>query len=78
MRDRASQPKRGDRSAEGLVLWPRRLLQSAELDAPLAERLASDRRFDLRAVLELIDGGCPPQVAARILAPLDDQPEGSR
>jgi hypothetical protein len=78
MRHRASQPKRGDRSPDGLVPWRRRLLQSAGFDAPLSEKLASDRGFDLHAVLELIDRGCPPKVAARILAPLDDQTEGSR
>jgi hypothetical protein len=39
----------------------------------LAERLASDARCDVHAVLELLDRGCPPELAARILAPLDEE-----
>jgi hypothetical protein len=58
-----------------LVAWRRRRLQHAGFDAKLAEKLASDRRFDLHAVLELIDRRCPPELAARILAPLDDLPD---
>jgi hypothetical protein len=30
---------------------------------------------DLHALLDLVDKGCPPQLAARILAPLDEQAE---
>jgi hypothetical protein len=37
-------------------------------------RLASDDRIDLHALLELIDRGCPPELAARIMAPLTDRP----
>ncbi len=76
MRKRASQPNAGDPSKVGLVAWRRRRLERAGFQAALAERLASDRQFDLHAVLELIDRGCPPELAARILAPLDDQPQG--
>jgi hypothetical protein len=39
--------------------------------------LANDRRFDLHAVLELVDRGCPPELAARILAPLNDSQDGA-
>jgi hypothetical protein len=37
--------------------------------------LANDRRIDLHAVLELIDRGCPPGLAARILTPIEDDEE---
>jgi len=77
MRNRASQPMGGDQPTVGVVPWRRRRLQRAGVDAALAEKLASDRRFDLHAVLELIDRGCPPELAARILAPLDDPQVGS-
>jgi hypothetical protein len=60
-----------------MVSWRRRRLESAGFDASLADRLANDRRFDLHAVLGLTDRGCPPELAARILAPLDDRPEGT-
>jgi len=54
------------------VLWRIARLREAGFDRRLAERLAEDRRWDLHALLELVDRGCPPRLAARILAPLDD------
>ena len=39
----------------------------------LASRLAVDCGVDLHAVLELVDRDCPPELAARILAPLGDR-----
>ena len=50
--------------------WRRRALQEAGFDAALARELAADGRVDLHDVLGLVDRGCPPQLAARILAPL--------
>jgi hypothetical protein len=37
----------------------------------LAWDLAADGDVDLHDLLNLIDRGCPPHLAARILAPLD-------
>jgi hypothetical protein len=37
-----------------------------------ADLLASDRRIDLHALLDLVDRGCSPELGVRILAPLDD------
>lgn len=50
--------------------WRQRTLTAAGFDGPLAARLAGDPRFDPHAVLELVDAGCPPHLAAQILAPL--------
>jgi hypothetical protein len=36
----------------------------------VADAVASDPRFDLHALLQLVDRGCPPGLAVRILAPL--------
>jgi hypothetical protein len=47
------------------------VLLEAGCDAPLARALAADGDIDLHELLSLIDGGCPPALAARILAPLD-------
>jgi hypothetical protein len=58
----------------GIVPWRRSRLERAGFTDPLAEALARDRRIDLHAVLELVDRGCSPELAARILAPLDDPP----
>jgi hypothetical protein len=57
-----------------VVAWRRRRLERAGFPAHLARRLAADPRTDLHAVLDLIDRGCPPTLAARILAPLDGNP----
>ncbi len=48
-------------------------MREAGFDRVLAERLASDTDYDLHALLELVDRGCPPQLAVRILAPLDSE-----
>ena len=53
-----------------LESWRRRRLIVAGLDAPLATWVA-DSGIDLHELLVLIDRGCPPQLAARILAPID-------
>jgi hypothetical protein len=52
--------------------WRRERLLAAGFAADLAGRLAADCATDLHAVLELVDRGCPPALAARILAPIDD------
>ena len=53
-----------------LVTWRARRLLEAGLSAGDALRLAHDPAVDLHALLELIDRGCPPQLAIRITAPL--------
>jgi hypothetical protein len=53
--------------------WRRRRLMAAGVDEPLAVRLADEGAgVDLHELLVLLDRGCPPALAARILAPLDD------
>ena len=54
------------------VSWRRCQLVAAGFAPELATDLAGDCGIDLHALLELVDRGCPPEVAARILAPLDD------
>jgi hypothetical protein len=55
------------------VAWRRRCLITAGFPDPTARELAADGRIDIHALLELADRGCPPQLAARILAPLEDR-----
>lgn len=50
--------------------WRRCRLVDAGFEPELAELVASDPRFDLHALLQLVDRGCPPPLAVRILAPL--------
>ena len=69
---------RGSDTPDASVEWRRGRLEQAGFDDLLAARLAGDQRIDLHSVLVLIDRGCPPALAARIVAPLDEQPEVGR
>ncbi|MGH2881567.1 MAG: hypothetical protein ACRDPA_02510 [Solirubrobacteraceae bacterium] len=53
------------------IAWRVKRLLAAGFPQPLARRLAADERVDVHALLELIDRGCPPSLAARIMAPID-------
>jgi hypothetical protein len=68
------------RTAEGpelqIVSWRLRRLLEAGFGTDLAEGLAADHRMDLHALLDLAERGCPPGLAARILAPVEG--EGAR
>jgi len=59
--------------SSAVVEWRREMLLGAGFAPELATRLARDRAIDVHAVLDLVDRGCPAELAARILAPLDDQ-----
>ncbi len=50
---------------------PRRRLTAAGFEQQLAGELADQPEIDLHELLTLLDRGCPPELAARILAPLD-------
>jgi hypothetical protein len=54
-----------------LTGWRLEQLARAGFDAGLATCLAADPTMDLHALIELAERGCPPDLAARILAPLD-------
>ena len=57
----------------GLVRWRREQLVDSGFPFPLAVRIAKDSRYDLHALIDLVERGCPPDLAGRILAPLDDE-----
>ena len=50
--------------------WRREVLRQAGFQDSLARQLALDGDVDLHDLLKLVDRGCPPELAARILAPL--------
>lgn len=60
------------RSLSPVAEWRRDRLLAAGFVPDLAASLAAECGIDLHAMLELIDLGCPPELAARILAPLDN------
>ncbi len=59
------------RSEAELLRWRRDQLAHAGFPLPLAARLARDPDYDLHLVIELAERGCPPDLAIRILAPLE-------
>jgi hypothetical protein len=53
-------------------VWRRRRLLESGFPSSLADDLAADARYDLHALIELTELGCPPQLAVRIVAPLEE------
>ena len=56
-----------------VISWRRDRLVDAGFALPLASRLSRDGRYDLHALIELVGHGCPPELALRILAPLEEE-----
>jgi hypothetical protein len=54
-----------------VIAWRREQLRAAGFAPDLAGPIAREWLYDLHALIELVERGCPPRLAARILAPLD-------
>jgi hypothetical protein len=54
-----------------VAAWRRDRLLAAGFDAAVSSDFAHDSTIDLHDLLDLVDRGCPPGLAARIRAPLD-------
>ncbi len=50
--------------------WRREQLVLSGFTLPLAARLARDPGYDLHRLIQLVEQGCAPELAVRILAPL--------
>ena len=62
-----------DRSQPDQVFaWRRAQLMRSGFATPLAEGVARDDRYDLHDLIKLTGDGCPPELALRILAPLEE------
>jgi hypothetical protein len=61
--------------APDLFSWRRRQLMESGFPPIVATRVAHNQKFDLHALIELVERGCPPALAVRILAPLEDSGE---
>jgi hypothetical protein len=57
-----------------VVRWRIERLREAGFDEGIASALANHGGVDLHELFTLVDRGCPPHFAARILAPLDLDP----
>ena len=60
-----------ERVAPELTAWRRDQLVRSGFTLPLADSLARDARYDLHGLIELVERGCEPTLATRILAPDD-------
>jgi hypothetical protein len=60
-----------ERTVDDVVCWRRERLLESGFPQPLAAELANDVRYDLHALIELVERGCRPDLAIRILAPSD-------
>jgi len=54
-----------------VLRWRRGQLLRAGFALPLAAAIAADPQYDLHALIELVERGCGPELAVRIVAPLD-------
>jgi len=64
-----------ERTGSEILAWRRRQLVAAGFPRAVAAEVSQDSAYDLHALIELVERGCPPALAVRILAPLE---EGSR
>jgi len=62
-------PKQQD--AQAVVNRRRRELLDSGFPRSLAARIARDERYDLHQLIELVEHGCSPALAARILSPVE-------
>jgi hypothetical protein len=61
----------GNPTSDLVAAWRVKRLRSAGFPDDVALGTARDNTFDLHVLLELIDRGCPAELALRILAPID-------
>ena len=59
------------RKRDEVFAWRRAQLLRSGFSARLAARVAQDGRYDLHRLIELVERGCPPELALRILAPVE-------
>jgi hypothetical protein len=63
----------GESVGDQVVRWRREQLTASGFPIALARELAEDARYDLHALIELCEQGCAPELAVRILAPLEEE-----
>ena len=59
------------REDQSLLAWRTQRLEGAGFERVSAADIAKHRGFDLHALISLIDQGCRPELAARIMHPLE-------
>jgi hypothetical protein len=61
-----------ERGGDEVGRWRREQLVHSGFPPQLANQLARDRRYDLHALIELVERGCAVELAVRIMAPLEE------
>ena len=64
-------PDRQECEGDEVFAWRRSQLVRSGFPEHLAARAAHDGRYDLHRIIELVESGCRPELALRILAPLE-------
>ena len=59
--------------AGDVVRWRRDQLVQTGFALPMAAVIAKDSRYDVHALIELVEQGCEPELAARIFASLEGE-----
>lgn len=59
------------RDALTVVEWRKSELLHYGFPRELATRVALDERYDLHQLIDLVDHGCSPDLAVRILSPIE-------
>jgi hypothetical protein len=72
----AGGPAATGRGSNDAVVWRRARLRKAGFDSALTEELSQECAVDLHALIGLVERGCPPPLAARIMAPFDHERRG--
>jgi hypothetical protein len=65
----------GVQALDQVVRWRREQLEESGFAPALAARVAENTHYDLHALIELVERGCPRELALRILALLEGQSE---
>jgi hypothetical protein len=66
-------PMRAEQAEEEVAAWRREQLLRSGFPWPLAVSIAHDGWHDLHRLIELVERGCRPELALRILAPLQGE-----
>ena len=61
-----------ERGSDQVGRWRSEQLVLSGFPRPLAQRVARDRRYDVHALIELVERGCAAELAVRIMAPLEE------
>jgi hypothetical protein len=56
-----------------VVRWRCEQLVESGFASALAASVAKNPHYDLHALIELVERGCQPELAVRILAPLEEE-----